>query len=478
MRKLGRLHAVVIGIEAADQPAPCCQDLAAVERDRNRLVGDGLATGVERDEAQPQIVLLHQPAIGLNAQLHGAREDRDAFGRGQHFAIGVLIIHFDQHVGDAVERLRNGDGLFASPVATERGWQGLRWRERGLLLLAIAIERLGALGDHLAAEAVTFIAVGLGVMREIADAHVDRQVRCAAARQIADEQIEQQIGGADRGVLGAGDARAHCRQFIFVDLEGLRGFYAAAIDDYRQVVIAHWRAGRGGPFILANAIGVDRQRQIELRIGPAMLQAQRAGHRRGHAEAIGNRRAQDVLHVDRLALADEHPVEHGVQHFAARLIAIGQVEVIGADAFAPCCQREAEIVGGACGNHQRMAAGAFATAPGLGFGQARRGIDAAALVGHPARQHLAGAAIAHAHFGPGDGFAGVERGHPGEAFGAAPFEVDAHIGDERGGGDIARGLAPQQGLAEHWARQFDDIETGLAAAERHADDFEILALAG
>ena len=115
--QLGRLHLVVIGVEAADQPAPRCQDLTAVELDRDGLVGDRFARGVERDEAQPQIVLLHQPAIGLDAELNRGGVDRNPPRRSQDLAIGVLIIHLDLHVGRLVEALRDLDGGPCGAVA-------------------------------------------------------------------------------------------------------------------------------------------------------------------------------------------------------------------------------------------------------------------------------------------------------------------------------------------------------------------------
>ena len=477
LRELGGLHAIVVRIEAADQPPPRGEDLAAVERDRDRLVGDRLAIGVECHEPQPQIVLLHQPAVGLDAQLHAAGIDRDALGRGQHFAIGVLIIHLDQHVGRAVEALRDAERLLCGAVSAQRRGEHLRRRQRGLLLLAVTVERSRALGNCLAAEAIALIAVGLRVMPEIADAHIDREVRGPPAREIADEQVERQRRRADHRFLRAGHARAHRRQLEFVDLEALPGLDPAIVGDHRKIVIAHWRAGRSGPFVGANTVRIDAQRQIELRVGSAMLQPQRTGNRRRQAEARAHRRAQDVLHMHRLALPDQRGIEHGVECLAACRIAIGQVEIVRPDALAPFGQREAEIVADARRDHQRRLA-IFAIAIGFGRGQAGGRIDSTTLVGRAMRETLAGATVGDPHRRARDGLAGVERGHPGEALLAAPFEMHRHVGDERGGGDIARGFAPEQRLPQHGARQFDDVEAGLAAAERHPDDFEILAFAG
>ena len=102
-----------------------------------------------------------------------------------------------------------------------------------------------------------------------------------------------------------------------------------------DVVIAHRRALGRGPFGLGDAIGVDRQRQVELRVRPRMAQPQDAGEARRQREAGPGLAAQDVLHVDRLALPDERAVEHGVEDVVAAAVAIGQVEIVGPDALAP-----------------------------------------------------------------------------------------------------------------------------------------------
>src|SRR3546814_11231353 len=52
-----------------------------------------------------------------------------------------------------------------------------------------------------------------------------------------------------------------------------------------QVVIAHRRALGHAPIGFAGAVGVDRQRQLELRVRSAMRQPQRALERRCHGEA-------------------------------------------------------------------------------------------------------------------------------------------------------------------------------------------------
>ena len=479
-RQLGRLHLVVIGIEAADQPAPGRQDLAAVELDRDRLVGERLARSVERDEAQAQIVLLHQPAVALDAELDRGGEDRDAARRGQDLAVGVLIIHLDQHRGVLLERLRHFGIDPGGPVRAQRGGQRLGRRQLDLLVLALAVHRLGALGHGAAAEAVAVIAVRGLEVGEIADARLDRQVRRTAAREIADEQVERQRTRPHRGILGPGDRGLHRRQLIFVDLERLAGperllLALRVLDQDGEVVIAHLRPLGRGPFGLAGTVRVDGERQVILRVRPAMAEAQRAAERRRRREARGDRLADDVLHVDRLALADERTVEHGVELLLGRRPAIVQVEIERADAVAPLSEGEAEVVGLARRNHQHVVAAMVAARIGLRLGQAGGNAEAARGIGLALGEQLAGAGVGDAHLGVAHALAAVERGDPDQRLVAPPFEMDAHIGDQRAGRDVARRLAAEQRLAEPRAGEFDDVEAGLA--ERDADHFEILALA-
>src|SRR3546814_770917 len=109
------------------------------------------------------------------------------------------------------------------------------------------------------------------------------------------------------------------------------------------------------------------------------------------------------------------------------------------------------------------------------LGQARRKGEAARLVGGAAREQAAGAAVGDADFGARYGKPGVERSHPRERAFAAPFEMHHHIGDERGGRDIARRLAPEQRGAQLRTRDLDDMEALFG--ERDSDDLELLAAA-
>ena len=474
--ELRRTHAIVVSVEAADQSPSRGQDLAAVERDRHLLPLQWLAVRVERDEAQAQIVLLHQPAIGLDAQLHGSGVDGHAAAGGQHLAVRVLIIHLDPHVGKAIQRRHVDVGPRRTARAQGHRQRLRRWQRR-LLVVAIAIHRPDAF-DHLGtAEAVAVIAFGRGGMREPADADVDRQSGRPTARQIADVKVERQRSGPHRRSLWPGDSRAHRRQLVFVDLERLVGVGDVITADDAQVVIAHRRTLRRGPGRLADAVPVDCQRQVELRIRPAMRQAQQTAEPGRNREAAAVRATDDMLHVDRLALADERTVEHRVERLRRRGIAIGQFEVIGADAVAPAGQRETEIVALPGGDHQRMRRGAVLTAAiGFRFGQAGGDHQPTAAIGRAAGQQLARTAVADLDACVGDGLARVERRNPGEAAFPPPFEVHCHVGDQRGGRDIAGCVAAEQRAAQRRAGELDDVEAGLA--ERYPDDFEIAALAG
>ena len=467
---------VAVQVAAADQPASRGEDLAAVERDLDLLVLERLARGVERDEAQAQVVLLHQPAVGLHPELHRGRIDRHRAAGGEHLAIGVLIIHLDAHVGQAVERGHVDSGARGAAGA-ERDGERLGRRQRCRLVVALAVERLDALLDLRAAEAEAVIALGRGGAREPADAHVDRQMTRAAAGEIADVQVERQRLGPDRRGLRPRYGRPHRRQPVFVDLERLVGVGDVVAADDAQIIVAHRRALRRGPARLADAARVDGQRHVELRVRAAVREAQGASEALGNCEAAAVGPAHDVLHVDRLALTDERPVEDGVEDVRRRGIAVRQFEIGRADALAPAGQREAEIVAGARRHHQRVRRTGFAaTAVGFGFRQPGGDHHAAAAIGRAAGDRLAGAAVADLDGGVGHGLAGVERGHPNEAALPPPFEMDRHVGDERGAGDVARRVAAEERAAEHRAGEFDDVEAGLA--ERNADDLEVAPLAG
>ncbi len=325
--ELLRAHLIFIGVEAADQPPPRGEDFAAVERDVDPLALDRLAVGIECCEAQSQIVMLHQPAIGLGAELDGGRVERDRAGGGEHLAIGVLIVHFDAHVRQPVERGRHVHRLARGAVGAELDRDGLGGGQRGLLVLAVAVHRPHAFGDRPAAEAVVGIIGGGGRVIEPADAQIDRQIGRAAARKIADEQVDRQRAGLDGGGLGAGDGRTHRRQAIFVHPHRLAGVDGAIAGDDRQAVIAERRALGRGPRGLAAAVRADHERQIEHRVRSQMLEPQRALQRRRQREAGGDGGAQQMLHMHRLALADQRAVEHGVERLGGGRIAIGQVEI-------------------------------------------------------------------------------------------------------------------------------------------------------
>src|SRR3546814_498778 len=179
-------------LESADQPPSRGQDLPAVDRDRDLAALGRLAVGIERDEFQAQIVLLHHPAVGLDAELDRGRIERDLLRGGERLAVRVLIIHLDPHARGAIEARRHVDRAACGAVGAQRQRDRLRRRQRARGLLAIGVERLDAFRDLLAAETVGVIALRRGHGVEPADPQADRQSRCAAARKIADEQVQRQ----------------------------------------------------------------------------------------------------------------------------------------------------------------------------------------------------------------------------------------------------------------------------------------------
>ncbi len=186
--------------------------------------------------------------------------------------------------------------------------------------------------------------------------------------------------------------------------------------------------------------------------------------------------------MDRLALTDQRAVEYRVEYLAARVIAIGQVEIIGANPFTPIGQRKAEIAAFPGRNHQRVRArsgivgiGARAACIAFGIGDPAGEANRPLGIGVADRQRFARATVGHAHFGTADGLGAVERCHPGEACAPTPFEVDAEVGDECRTGDIAWRVATEQGGPQPGAGELDHVKAGLG--QRDADNLEILALA-
>ena len=287
------------------------------------------------------------------------------------------------------------------PSVTGIVWVG---GQRCLLLLAVAVHRLHAFDHRLAPEAIAFIIGRRANGAEPADPKISGKVRRAAARQIADEQTEWQRPGANGGLFGAGDRRTHRRQAVFIDLERLAGIDRLVAIDHGQIVISHRRALGCGPYAFAGAVGVDDERQIELRIGAAMRQAQRALEGRGQAEAGPDGFADDMLHMDRLALADERAIEHGVEDLRAVVIAIGQIEIIGPNTLAPIGERETEIAALARRHHQRVRFVVIVFAPPIGLRRRQAVWDKhpARSVGPPTGEQRAGAAVGDADIGAGD----------------------------------------------------------------------------
>ena len=206
-----------------------------------------------------------------------------------------------------------------------------------------------------------------------------------------------------------------------------------------------------------------------------MLQPQSALKSLGKSKATAHRTSQYVLHADSLATAHQTAVKDGMENIVGRRIAIGQVEIIRADAFAPAGHRKAEVIARARRDHQRRRR-TGAAAIGFGIDQRPTHGNAALRIRRSGRQRLARATIRDAHRCATHGFPCIKRRHPRQRAFTAPFEMNRHVGDQRPRRDIARNIAPEQRIAERRARQFDDIKSG--PGQRNADNFEILARAG
>ena len=78
-----------------------------------------------------------------------------------------------------------------------------------------------------------------------------------------------------------------------------------------------------------------------------------------------------------------------------------------------------------------------------GFGQFGRDQQSPLLVGRSAGQLRSGATIRYADIRACNGRGAVNRGHPGQRIGTAPFEMHRHIGDQCARRNIPRGIAAQ-----------------------------------
>ena len=98
---LGRA-AVLVGVEAADQPPAMRIRLALEHVGLHAHAGDWLAREIDRDDGELEPVLARDPAIGLDAEHDARGPERDARCGGQRLAIGIAILQ----LGDEVARPR------------------------------------------------------------------------------------------------------------------------------------------------------------------------------------------------------------------------------------------------------------------------------------------------------------------------------------------------------------------------------------
>ena len=399
---------------------------------------------------------------------------------GQRFAIGILIIHFDRHRGCRIDGLIDLDRCLCGAIAFERDRQRLRQRDRLVGRIAVAIERRGALLHVLAAEGPAIPPLGRAVIGRERCADRNGQVRCAAARQITNKQIERNDRRPHHGVLRPADGRLHRRQAELVHAHRLIGIDRPVApilvrNNHGQVIVTHRRAFGGGPAAFRHPVPADFQRLVELRVRSAVAQPQRPLEPVSKGKPAADRAAQYMLHIHRLAGPHQRPVKDGVKNILGRRITIRQVEIGRLDPLAPFGQREAEILTAARRHHQRVGL-AVAIAIGLRVSQVGGDGKATLRIARAGRQRVTAAAVGDAHRSPSDRLATVERGHPYQRAVAAPLKVHRHVGHQRARRDIARRLPPEQRIAQHRACQLDHVEAGLR--QRNADHLEVLARAG
>ncbi len=187
------LFLVVIGIEAADQPPPRGDHPARIDIDLDLAGGERLPVEPQNDSLEPQVIVAHQPAVGLHPHLQRSRVERQAAAGGERFAIGIGIVHLDHQADRIGDLLADRNVSSRGAIGAQRYRQGLGEGQvlAGHVLGPVTAQRAGAFLDIGPAEIERLIAAR---QRDIAveiGPHGHRQGPGPAARKIADEQRQR-----------------------------------------------------------------------------------------------------------------------------------------------------------------------------------------------------------------------------------------------------------------------------------------------
>ena len=327
--ELGDFLLIVVSVESADQSPPRGQHFARVELDLHRPVFERLAVEPDHHGLQPQVVGLHHPAVGAQADLQRSRVQRHTARGGHRLAVGIGIVHLDAERHRPGDRLSDRDVGLGGAVRPERGGQGFGERQGWLGGLLIAVERLGPLGHILAAESELIPALRIREPGSIIGAQSHWQAARTAARQVADKQRQRDRARLDQRVLGPADRRAHVGQFVLVDADRLAGVDRLVGHFESQTVIAQRRALWHGPGPFAGPASADCHSLRKLGIAAFMAQHQLAGEAFGISKPSADRAAHDLLEMHRLANPHQLAVEHGVHGILLLTRAERHIEIVG-----------------------------------------------------------------------------------------------------------------------------------------------------
>ena len=467
------LAAVVIAVEAADQPLAVGIGLAAEQGDRNARAAHRFVVEVQHHHFQPQVVGARQPAVAGDADAQRRRIERDRRAGRRHLAVGVVIIHLGGQLRRHGHRRQfvDGDARAAPGIQRHRLDAGAQ-RPGGGHVIA-AVERHDPGDQRLAGEAVVRIVGQADVARGDLGAQLDRRAPDRAAGQIGQAEVDRQRRRRNLVRSGPAHRGADGRQAILVDLEAAGNVAVHRLPGLADADLVGAERGVLGdrPLADTDAVAAEREGQLPLLVVAGVANDQawvlELGGRITQADIAGV--ADEMLDVHGVAGAEQRPVEHRMPDRAVAAVAGRQLEISGLDAAVPAGQREAVVAGRACADHQRMAAVSAAAIAGR-LGQFVGHSRAAAGVGGAGPEGLTGARVEHGDPCASDDAGVLQARHPGQAAPAAPLEMDAHIGDQRGGGDIARAWLRQQRSPQDRRGEFDDVEA--VGPQRNADHLE------
>ena len=159
--------------------------------------------------------------------------------------------------------------------------------------------------------------------------------------------------------------------------------------------------------------------------------------------------------------------------FRPQIVGGIEIEITGLDTAVPGGRGEAQVIPGAGADEQGRGAAFIAVRAAMRLAQqARRNPRHAILAGFTLPEQLAATVVADLQMGPGHRFGLVQRRHPDHGTLAAPFEMHAEIGHQRGGGHIAGAMVAEQRGSQPGTAEFHHIEARIG--QGYADHLEFL----